>query len=302
MAMNNSSTHTFWQLIEAYQIVIPPLQRDYAQGREKNAEIEQIRNSLIDEIYDSLTLDKALVLNFIYGEKAENRFVPIDGQQRLTTLFLLHWYIFKRADFKDGLDKLKGFSYQTRVTSERFCENLCNANIDFSAKKISNEIKECYWLTGNFLKDPTIKSMLTMLDTIHCKLYEYADFETLKGKLITEECPISFLWLPMDNFQKTNDLYIKMNARGKLLSDFEIFKAKLQNSSIIKDILKPNATNQEIILYISKYNNQYAEFFYRLFQEGYNDAMLVFLKEMVRDSYLSYVSRCGVAQKEYRDE
>ena len=106
----------------------------------------------------------------------------------------------------------------------------------------------------------------------------------------------------MDNFQKTNDLYIKMNARGKLLSDFEIFKAKLQNSSIIKDILKPNATNQEIILYISKYNNQYAEFFYRLFQEGYNDAMLVFLKEMVRDSYLSYVSRCGVAQKEYRDE
>ena len=40
MAMNNSSTHTFWQLIEAYQIVIPPLQRDYAQGREKNAEIE----------------------------------------------------------------------------------------------------------------------------------------------------------------------------------------------------------------------------------------------------------------------
>mgnify|MGYP007094746208 CR=1 FL=1 len=93
--------------------------------------------------------------------------------------------------------------------------------------------------------------------------------------------------LPMDNFQKTNDLYIKVNACGKLFPDFEIFKAKLQNSSIIKDILKQNATNQEIILYISKYNNQYAEFFYRLFQAGYDEAMLVFLKEMVRDSYLS---------------
>ena len=47
---------------------------------------------------------------------------------------------------------------------------------------------------------------IELTNTIHCKLYEYADFETLKGKLITEECPISFLWLPMDNFQKTNDL------------------------------------------------------------------------------------------------
>ena len=93
MAMNNSSTHTFWQLIEAYQIVIPPLQRDYAQGREKNAEIEQIRNSLIDEIYESLTLDKAIVLNFIYGEKAENRFVLMVSSALLRYFFCIGIYL-----------------------------------------------------------------------------------------------------------------------------------------------------------------------------------------------------------------
>lgn len=302
MAKNNSSTHTFWELIQSYKIIIPPLQRDYAQGREKNAEIEQIRNSLIEEIFEALVTNKPLVLNFIYGEKADGRFVPIDGQQRLTTLFLLHWYVFKQSSFSEGLEKLKGFSYQTRVTSERFCENICDATIDFSVDKISAEIKECYWLTGNFLKDPTIKSMLTVLDAIHLKFKTCTGFEELKDKLIGSECPISFLWLPMDNFQKTNDLYIKMNARGKLLSDFEIFKAKLQNSELIKDILGQGVTNQEIILYISKYNNQYAEFFYRLFQGAYDEAMLTFIKEMVRDSYLSYVSRCGVPQKDYRDE
>ena len=94
MAENNSSTHTFWELILSYKIIIPPLQRDYAQGRKKNAEIEQIRNSLIEEIFESLVTNKPLVLNFIYGEKADSRFVPIDGQQRLTTFFLLHWYVF----------------------------------------------------------------------------------------------------------------------------------------------------------------------------------------------------------------
>ena len=302
MSTNNSSTHTFWELIKSNDIVIPPLQRDYAQGRDKNPEIEQIRNSLIDEIYESLKDDKSLVLNFIYGEKGEEKFIPIDGQQRLTTLFLLHWYIFMRAQYKEGLGVLKRFSYQTRVTSERFCENLCDAEIDCGGDDVSKKIKECYWLTGNFLKDPTIKSMLTMLDAIHKKFSVSNDFVQLKDKLTGDSCPITFLWLPMDNFQKTNDLYIKMNARGKLLSDFEIFKAKLQNSALVKSILGPTSSEQDVILYISKYNNQYAEFFYQIFQNEYDEAMMSFIKEMVRDAYLSYVSRCGVPQKDYRDE
>ena len=265
-------------------------------------------NSLVDELFESLTTGKTLVLNFIYGEKANERekandeFIPIDGQQRLTTLFLLHWYVFARSGYYDGLQKLKWFSYKTRDTSRRFCECLCDSSVEFDSEKISEKIKECYWLTGNFLKDPTIKSMLTMLDTIHIKFKDYTDFPSLKDKLIADDCPVSFLWLPMDNFQKTNDLYIKMNARGKLLSDFEIFKAKLQNSDLVKEIIGENASNQDVVLFISKYNNQNAEFFYRIFQNSYDDAMMAFIKEMVRDSYLSYVSSCRVPQKEYRDE
>ena len=302
MEKKNSSSCTFWELIREYQIIVPPLQRDYAQGRENIPEIEQIRNSLVNEMYEALHNDTSLVLNFIYGEKNEDRFIPIDGQQRLTTLFLLHWYIFARAGYADGIEKLKGFSYKTRLTSERFCENLCKYSIDFTAEKIRDEICGCFWLTGNFRKDPTVRSMLIMLDTIHSCFSGEDDFEALKDKLIGENCPISFLWLPMDKFQKTNDLYIKMNARGKQLTDFEIFKAKLQNSPLIKILLGPDATEQDRILYISRYNNQYAEFFYRFFQGDYDEAMLAFIKENVRDQYLSYASRCGVNQKDYRDE
>ena len=119
------TTHTFWKLIDSCSVIVPKLQRDYAQGREHDPAIEQIRNSLIDEIYSSLTENKALVLNFIYGEKADEKFVPVDGQQRLTTLFLLHWYVFEKSGFTDGLERLKGFSYETRDTSRRFCENIC---------------------------------------------------------------------------------------------------------------------------------------------------------------------------------
>ena len=296
------TTHTFWKLIESCNVIVPKLQRDYAQGREHDPAIEQIRNSLIDEIYSSLIEKKALVLNFIYGEKDDDKFIPVDGQQRLTTLFILHWYVFEKSGFSDGLKCLKGFSYETRDTSERFCENICDLTIDFTKETVSEQIKECYWFTGNFAMDPTIKSMLVVMDTLHKRFRDVEDIDAVKDTLMDDDCPISFLWLEMPNFQQTSDLYIKMNARGKLLSDFEIFKAKLQNSNILDKLLGENTDERDRILFISKYNNEYAEFFYKLFQAEYDNALMDFIKEMIRDSYLSYVSRSGVSQKTYRSD
>lgn len=106
--MDNSdrskSNLSFWQLISQCEIRIPQLQRDYAQGREGDS-ITQIRETLIDEFYEAILDDKQLILNFIYGDKKDEVFTPIDGQQRLTTLFLLHWYIFKRSKYVEGLNK-----------------------------------------------------------------------------------------------------------------------------------------------------------------------------------------------------
>jgi uncharacterized protein with ParB-like and HNH nuclease domain len=48
--------------------------------------------------------------------------VPIDGQQRLTTLFLLHWYIGVRLG-NEEIKKLS-FSYKTRVSARDFCAGL----------------------------------------------------------------------------------------------------------------------------------------------------------------------------------
>lgn len=87
---------SFCRLIEDCQrIEVPLIQRDYAQGRESQ---KDIRNDFIDALHSSLSLpagDSRLPLNldFVYGSmEAGNaaRFLPLDGQQRLTTLFLLH--------------------------------------------------------------------------------------------------------------------------------------------------------------------------------------------------------------------
>lgn len=297
-----NSANTFWKLISRYKIIIPQLQRDYAQGRVDNAAIEQIRTSLVDELYNHLTTDESVLeLNFIYGRTADGEFIPIDGQQRLTTLFLLHWYVFSRANYSDGLTTIANFSYRTRDTSKRFCLNLCKESVDFTKSSISAQIKDCFWFTGNFSGDPTVRSMLVMLDTIHQKFKNCQSFEEVKDLLVSDDCNVTFLWLEMEDFQKPDDLYIKMNARGKLLSDFEIFKAKLQNSALLSNVLGPDADETAKISFISKYNNQYAEFFYKHFGEIYDNAMMDFIKAVIRDEYFCYIVRCNVNQREYRD-
>ena len=85
---------TFWKLINEHKILIPKIQRDYAQGRSDDKST-QIRQNFLYKIFECLKDDTNLKLDFIYGSIDNNgNFIPLDGQQRLTTLFLLIFIIF----------------------------------------------------------------------------------------------------------------------------------------------------------------------------------------------------------------
>lgn len=101
--MNN--TYSFYTLLKDHTAVIPLIQRDYAQGRQ-NKWVNDIRDKFLTSLYDAVTLQvdkKPLILDFIYGELENSKFYPFakfypfDGQQRLTTLFLLHSYAAVKA-------------------------------------------------------------------------------------------------------------------------------------------------------------------------------------------------------------
>ena len=88
-------------------MLIPKIQRDYAQGRNGMEALRQRFLKSIFEVIDNRT-DKELMLDFVFGQKEEstkNTFFPVDGQQRLTTLFLIHLYVGKMAGVSTGLLK-----------------------------------------------------------------------------------------------------------------------------------------------------------------------------------------------------
>ncbi|WOC50794.1 hypothetical protein BPO_0147 [Bergeyella porcorum] len=234
---------SFYQLLNKTKVEIPIIQRDYAQGRETQ---EKVRNKFLSALYDGFK--EPIELDFIYGSEEKNTLQPLDGQQRLTTLFLLHWYIATKENKLDSNVKaqLSKFTYETRASSREFCTELVEKGIVFenNAEIISDLVINRAWFVASWEKDPTISSMLIMLDAIHAKFKEESN---LWEKLITtdeENRPITFLYVKLKDFGLSDDLYIKMNARGKQLTPFENFKSQFEKH-IEKNGFEKDAKNPE---------------------------------------------------------
>lgn len=249
MAENSKET-TFWNLLQSKKVIIPIIQRDYAQGRIGH---EYLRQRFLEQIFSILTGEnnKTLLLDFVYGSMENGIMYPLDGQQRLTTLWLIHWYFaLVSRELRHDAKVFEKFSYQTRVSSRKFCEQLsrisCSYDYDDKNSCVTDFIRNQHWFYSSYEQDPTIQSMMNMLGGTDIEDKENNDIidgieEICRDKNLSKEkirelffrlkdnSPIKFFFLNMEdkNMPLTDDLYIKMNARGKVLTDFENFKVDL---------------------------------------------------------------------------
>lgn len=244
--MNHDSQIIYKQLLNRHgRIQIPMIQRDYAQGRPAESTVRDLFLWALDEALRKHVDDPTLPLNldFIYGsvEEVQNqtRFLPLDGQQRLTTLFLLHWYLAWRDEEWVEFERMfiagkhAKFSYGVRPSSNDFFDQLVcfrpmlqPEDVPGDEHQITALITDQPWYFRSWRLDPTVQSVLNMLDAIHRR---FVSSNGLFSRLIDEKHPaITFQLLDLENFGLSDDLYIKMNARGKPLTAFETFKARYE--------------------------------------------------------------------------
>lgn len=223
--------HATGEMPGVARIEIPLIQRDYAQGR-LGPLVEAIRHDFLDAVIEAVDGDDPLDLDFVYGEIENSTLKPLDGQQRLTTLFLLHWYVAARTDRLEDAEGILKLTYATRPTAELFCRQLVNPEHsltdDFATP--SEWITNQSWYLHAWRHDPTVQAMLVMLDAIHDRLGQgYLDLEKVWSRLVDKDRQVvSFYFLPIDDMPSGDELYIKMNSRGKPLTNFENFKARFE--------------------------------------------------------------------------
>lgn len=237
------------------QLIIPEIQRDYVWkkpqvigllssiendfSRFQHAAIPSLSSGEDGETSKQLNADFADFyrqrnhssnIGFIYAysdQQYDGRYFLIDGQQRITTLYLVLLLLAVKtgneSDFEkkycvNGLPKLH---YRVRDSACSFIRQF----VPFLLANPHADIKEQSWYLNSYDNDITVKSMISNLNTIDDWLAEKKLDETeFYGYLnnFTE-----FWYFDTNISAQGENLYIYLNARGEQMQGNENLKAEL---------------------------------------------------------------------------
>lgn len=249
-------TYTLAELFSGERrIIIPDLQRDYCWGDENNTKstgekgelVSGFINNLLTQFdeYRNRTDKDFLNLGLFYGyEVPANHIQLCDGQQRLTTLYLLLGIINKKTiENKDNQltegkfrrylisdfeykhdDKEPYLNYAIRESSLYFLSDLvCKF---FIANEANVEtIKSTDWYFDYYNLDPSIQNMLKALAKID-KIFQddsnsSLDFLEFGDWLINK---VTFLYFDMENRKNGEETFVVINTTGESLSSTQNLK------------------------------------------------------------------------------
>ena len=256
--LQNATPHTLFALLSRYRVSVPGIQRHYVQGG-SDAHATEVRTIFINDIFQSFRKGNEMSLDFIFGPldtKGADTFVPVDGQQRLTTLWLVARYAVAKlppeaaSTRTEILRLLSRFQYADRRYASRFCAALCDEGVTNDAWATgtpSVELAKAGIVNPGWQADSTVAAMLNTFDTIH----------ELWPQGISAEDFLVYLWekvtfrLCMEHF--ADDLYMKMNARGLTLTQWEQVKGKIAN--MMKEVDWSNRIEMLSERYFNKMDN-----------------------------------------------
>lgn len=192
------------------QYIVPIYQRNYAWT---SVEIEQ----LLDDINNtSKSADKYYLGSLIVNQRENNVYEVIDGQQRLTTLFLLLCFLKHHSINKNSL------SFQRRKKSNKTLQDIFTSFLDM--QKIADSDAYC----ENIINGYSVIKQYFNNNTYH--------IDEFKKKLAS----IFIIRIQVPANIDLNQYFERMNTRGEQLELHEILKAK-----VISAIKEDNGITEE---------------------------------------------------------
>lgn len=231
----SGETYTLAELFSGNRrIIIPDLQRDYCWGNENNkkgsGETGELVSDFIKNLFEQYENKNVGYLNLglFYGyEVPANHIQLCDGQQRLTTLYLLLGMIHKAtgkfrqnliSDFEYKHDDHEPYlNYAIRESSLYFLSDLVYYFfIERSQDKV-NEIYIADWYFTDYELDSSIQSMLKALTKIEDLLINKDKLwlETFGDWVLNK---LTFLYFDMENRSKGEETFVVINTTGESLS------------------------------------------------------------------------------------
>lgn len=254
----SGETYTLAELFSGNRkIIIPDLQRDYCWGdkihtEEKKELVSGFVDNLINQ-FNNATRHDILNLGLLYGYEAPINFIHLcDGQQRITTLFLLigmlnrktndnsfRKYLISDFEYIDD-DQEPYLQYSIRESSLYFLSDLvCHFFIrdeeDNYLAHSCDDIEKSSWFFNDYKYDSSIQSMIRAIGVIDSLLndkdeewcYDFGIFLTRK---------LTFMYYDMGNRKNGEETFVVINTTGEPLSSTQNLKPLILNAQINKNI------------------------------------------------------------------
>ena len=208
--MSNAKLETKFVNEIAGKFLVPAYQRGYRWGTD---EVTRLLDDVFNLKGEGGEKSKNYCLQPIVVKKLEEKFFEvIDGQQRLTTLFLIYSYMYEVGGNFFGAPKFS-LSYETRKKSETFLANIANnlnlrdENIDFYfMSNAYEEIKNWFKFKGECsVIMPDIKN-----------LFAYN---------------VKIIWYEVDDTEDSNAMFTRLNIGKIPLTSAELVKAMFLSSN-----------------------------------------------------------------------
>ncbi len=232
------------------KIIVPEIQRDYVWGE---SQVKGLLQTLSDDYKEYLNAVPPIKLDeepelaldffkfykkrkyvsnigFIYAyndSEYAGKYFLIDGQQRITTIYILLLILanrnesirehFKRTFLLDEANKL---DYKVREAAHEFLNSLTSYMLDGK-----NNITDQLWMYEDYNNDRTI---ITILNNIKVLQKELDKLKFDEPDFYNYLCDYLEFWYFVTNIsEQGEELYIYMNARGEQMQSNENIKADL---------------------------------------------------------------------------
>ena len=209
MNINVPMSKTVYALRD-YSFYIPAYQRGY---RWTTRDVE----ALLDDIYEfdagtDANSKKYCLQPLIVKKREDGSYEVVDGQQRLTTIF-----IYLQIAFNQTKEAPYQLTYETRDQSQQFLNSLASYSGD-----INDENIDYYHITNAY------KTMKAWLDNkAKAKnISQFTVFTSLYNKIVNN---VIFIWHEIPQDSNPVDIFTKVNVGKIRLSNAELIKALIFN-------------------------------------------------------------------------
>jgi len=207
--MNNKiSIKTIGDLLK-YNFYIPSFQRGYRWTEQQVTDLlNDINEFSPKEIANSDEKTWYCLQPIVVKQKSENKWDVIDGQQRLTTVYLILFYLNQRYT-EEGRVKLFELEYETRAGSANYLKNelgkieIDESNIDYF------HISTAYQTIKKWFQDKKVEKSFEL---------KFNDFTKV-------------IWFETSKDEDSIDIFTRINSGKIPLTNAELIKALFLNSS-----------------------------------------------------------------------